>query len=793
MAERKVTSTLYLDGAPADEELNPFAIRIGPAAQRATGRKTTAKRKGDKPRNLNVRVKPQAQISAPRQNAPERVLSAIGRVSPGAEQTLRTVDDELLGLRELYGAGVRGVADALGGDVYGEGDLQSDDATTLALAGALGPAFSAAGRLGGAALRRLPAGVRQGASDLAARARRYMTEARPLADADYVEGVFRDLPEEMGAFAVRPQGQRQIATTYREPGALPAPPRVLGLPAPGPGLPPFAAKPRGGQWWADSPYLDVNVSPEAAAREGAEALGFKTMRWEPEVPGDLRRYLNPKAVETSPEQQWLERALAKYYKTEFGAPTDPLRDLAERGLHYDPEMTPERWQQTVNDYLLEDPLQGIMFPSNPAGGMPGAGDDLRGQVMSTMPWLAKQPVTDNLYGISKGGLDLEHFTDEFYNALNPELSGLPADLAVRPESLGRMTFPQAVERVGRINQWRAKQQAEAMAGSYDNPAVRLFKEYPDDERGLRWVELTGSRKLSDHPAELPAGHTVAPTEGGYLSILNSEGREVAAYPAGTDPAVAYQRAQAQASADALEEALNSEGDTMGHCVGGYCPDVLRGNMRIFSLRDAQGMPHVTVETRPGDPTSAYQAELARMRETGLLGQWTDWLRQKAANPDYKPGMNGLETLNEWRATMGMEPLETSVPDRIKQIKGSGKKNPGQRLRLSSQNLGGNDDYLLPYVQDFVKSQQWSNVDDLHNTDLVKLPDGRYITQQQMEEVLSSVHPSYRLSPNEVSRIGTGDSWWDEVGPRFEGYAVGGRVDADRCFCHNPLSVKRKAR
>ena len=60
MAERKVTSTLYLDGAPADEELNPFAIRLGPAAQRATGRKTTAKRKGDKPRNLNVRVKPQA-------------------------------------------------------------------------------------------------------------------------------------------------------------------------------------------------------------------------------------------------------------------------------------------------------------------------------------------------------------------------------------------------------------------------------------------------------------------------------------------------------------------------------------------------------------------------------------------------------------------------------------------------------------------------------------------------------------------------------------------------------------
>ena len=27
---------------------------------------------------------------------------------------------------------------------------------------------------------------------------------------------------------------------------------------------------------------------------------------------------------------------------------------------------------------------------------------------------------------------------------------------------------------------------------------------------------------------------------------------------------------------------------------------------------------------------------------------------------------------------------------------------------------------------------------------------------------------------------------------FEGYAIGGRVDADRCFCHNPLSVRRAA-
>lgn len=215
MAERKVTSTLYLDGAPAEEELNPFAIRLGPAAQRATGRKTTSKRKGDKPRNLSARIKPQAAISAPRQNTPERALSAIGRVSPGAERALRTVDDEVLGLRELYGAGVRGVADVLGGDVYGDGDLQLEDAKTLALAGALGPAFAGAGRLGGAALRRLPVGVRQGASDFAARARRYLTEARPVESSLAARSpVSRDIPRER-VFSVTPEETPGASSQHR--------------------------------------------------------------------------------------------------------------------------------------------------------------------------------------------------------------------------------------------------------------------------------------------------------------------------------------------------------------------------------------------------------------------------------------------------------------------------------------------------------------------------------------------------------------------------------------------------
>jgi hypothetical protein len=37
---------------------------------------------------------------------------------------------------------------------------------------------------------------------------------------------------------------------------------------------------------------------------------------------------------------------------------------------------------------------------------------------------------------------------------------------------------------------------------------------------------------------------------------------------------------------------------MGHCVGGYCPDVESGEIKIFSLRSPDGKSHVTIEARP---------------------------------------------------------------------------------------------------------------------------------------------------------------------------------------------------
>jgi hypothetical protein len=574
------------------------------------------------------------------------------------------------------------------------------------------------------------------------------------AGADYIPDVIEGpLRRAFSIDVPKSKASKPKASLAVKPKALPAPPKQLALPAPGPGLPPLASKPRGGQFWVDKDLIG-NTSPEAAARQGALGMGAKTMRWQADEPGVIPLFTQT-VKEPSPEQQWLERALTKYYKNEFGSPDDPLRSLAERGLHYEPDMTPEKWKATVDSYLGEDKIGDITVPTMlfDKDAYPGVGDTFTTEARMAMPWLAKLPVTDKLYSIQSGGLDLNHFTDEFYNALNPETSGLPMDLVVRPESLGRMTFPQAAERVGLINQFRAKEMERAALGNLDSPAVQTFKEYTENNpMGLRWTELK-----APEGAITPNRAALAQNSDDWL-----------------DPGYV-----------ALRDALKYEGDTMGHCVGGYCDDVMEGRSRIFSLRDAKGEPHVTIETSPY--TQWLNLEHAADTDQDFGDAWNQWRygydlsrapgRPEGTFEDYLRE-NDPDLLSRFEG-------QSYAPDEIVQIKGK-------------QNRAPKDDYL-PFVQDFVKSQQWGNVGDFGNTGLVKLPDGRYLSQQQLEEVvannnLDTVYGQLagggfpRQFPRDPSFMNPED--WAQFQQNFEGYAIGGRVSADRCFSRHPMSVKR---
>ena len=534
--------------------------------------------------------------------------------------------------------------------------------------------------------------------------------------------------------------------------ALPAPPKPLALPAPEPGLPEFAAKPRGGQWWADREFSGANFSPENVARETVPAgIMFSS---------DAR----DKAL-----KEWWERAVPRYIKSDFAGPNDPLRDLAGRGLLHIPDVDADAWSRMAGESLISDNLQEILFPKNRKGGMAGAGDDIRGEAVSAMPWLTRVPATDEIYGVSRNslsGLDFPHIADEMRNAMSVA-GDIPADLAVRPESLARMTFPQAVERVGRINQFRAKEMERAALSNLNSPAIQTFKEYADDNpMGLRWVELRA-------PDAEKIYNLTAVEENGSSFWRATDPVTGETFPLGGSKEQALNSLKYLSSArDPLQDALKYEGDTMGHCVGGYCPDVVEGRSRIFSLRDAKGEPHVTVETRPSDP---YNLSDDAMKK--YLQRAADEMGATFSEDEY---MDADQAIWDRAHQMLNEEFYSNPVDDIVQIKGK-------------QNRAPKDDYL-PFVQDFVKSQQWGNVDDLGNTGLVKLPDGRYITRAQYAEGAEKAFGPNASELLSDTRLYGPDWWarnWESVAPHFEGFAIGGRVDADRCFCRHPMSVRNK--
>lgn len=173
---------------------------------------------------------------------------------------------------------------------------------------------------------------------------------------------------------------------------------------------------------------------------------------------------------------------------------------------------------------------------------------------------------------------------------------------VSPEKLSQYDLVRAVRETAANDARVAKQMEKAAADV--TAQLPVYKQYPD---GFRWVELKLPEKLTPEQAKSvkkatrkelkqlleDAGEYDPPAKGEVAYIaLNAEGKplrntytdEIASGPT---PEQAY-----------LAGRLAEEGNQMGHCVGGYCEGVAAGESRIYSLRDAKGRSHVTVEVEP---------------------------------------------------------------------------------------------------------------------------------------------------------------------------------------------------
>jgi len=366
------------------------------------------------------------------------------------------------------------------------------------------------------------------------------------------------------------------------------------------------------------------------------------------------------------------------------------------------------------------------------------------------PWLSKLDPNEPVYTLGSlsedpAGAGLPELVNTLEYALNPR-TRMPEHLRLKPEDLAGYSMEKAAQRAADIHAWQAEQQAARDAAKAaklaQSPAVQTFKEYPESARGLRWVEITKPK------TELPKGWQLREAPwGGDFEVLDDTGAQRAV---GTSADEALSKIRGSESTRLLEEQLKNEGRLMDNCVGGYCSKVESGKTKIYSLRDAKGNPHVTIEVAPGaDPT-------------GLL-------HEKDLPPDVYESFKSRGILDpslRWRMD---ERLGRYVPEigpfepSIIQIKGKQNKAPSEQY--------------LPYVQDFVKSGQWADIGDIKNAGMRQwteriqdLPGGLTGGMPRFEDIPRGYYTEDELS-------GLIKDWQQKTGntPRF---AAGGLVNAE---------------
>jgi hypothetical protein len=346
------------------------------------------------------------------------------------------------------------------------------------------------------------------------------------------------------------------------------------------------------------------------------------------------------------------------------------------------------------------------------------------------PWINKVDPNTRINRLDQGAIDSAGFThmiDELKNAVDPE-SALPPNLKISTKDLEKMTVDDVSALVGKINAWRNVQKTKSDLQIANNPAMHTFKEYPPESnpKGVSWRQIKRPEGYSNEEAE-----------------------------------------------KFVREATKYEGDIMRHCVGGagHCEPLLRGDVEIYTLRDAKGEPHVTIEVEPG--------------------KW-DWAFIK------EDGGNPLEVIEEAEMRMGITPENRSevvknwgseeryqkqkeLNDLVDEIykEKTGKTPPSRILEIKGKNNQKPKDEYIPFVQDFVKSQNWADVGDIQNTGLFRVTEG-----QKLPGFSQEIPPGY-YTLDEFQRMAVEnempeeilDSWMSKLKEQSRrGYAEGGEVE-----------------
>jgi hypothetical protein len=531
-----------------------------------------------------------------------------------------------------------------------------------------------------------------------------------------------------------------------------------------------AVKDKGGNWirgrhgdnWQGATALIEELKPET---HGFKALNFNEIEpafeaWDKafENKGAWRNVLDM-GREKLAIGTWIDTKLKKYLETEFGTESDPVRNMMDKGRYVErdrvlragdepitlsaPEetylgktvdarkwednaarsiykMNPEVAKGRVVDYRAlgkKQAQQELDFPDSNKSDAFKANLD-QALEAAGYSWLGKLDPDAPVYELSGGvvrNLGLRHVVDELTNSLDP-MSGLPDSLKWNYKDLKNVSVSQAVDRVAQIDAWREQNRLKENLKLAENEATVTVKEYPEGSnipvpgKGFKWVQL----RIPD--TDLPEGFSVVKVPGwDSYEVRNNSGVSIAQ---GKTPEAARRNFVYARKSGALKAALRYEGDTMSHCVGSYCDDVLAGRTEIFSLRDGKGEPHVTIEVRAGDKILTKEAMDAL--EPGFYDSNIATIQQAKTNPSIAytpPRSRVLGFLQDNRPDI-LEKLPVGKPS-IVQIKGKGNRRPAEKY--------------VPLAQDFVKDGDWKDIGDMGNADMV-LFQGKAITKTELEEI-----------------------------------------------------------
>jgi len=516
----------------------------------------------------------------------------------------------------------------------------------------------------------------------------------------------------------------------------------------------YVIKPEAGNWLAGS--IESAVGPLKTGTFDEAGLRALATRQGIDVAENVRIRQEPSVA----LNKWIDQKVNKYIKNEMATPSDRLRLLADEGISH-MQLDPNR---SVFGYI---PLarEQAGFPKEGLAKTPlgkqwenkadelitnqSAGVRLKqsSQNLIDNPWLAKVPPETDVYslggayGISEQArsLGFNHLIDELGNAIDPE-STLPANLRLTLKQLDKVTMPDAVKLVSKINDWRAAEAAKAeLAGMSDN--------------------LMAVPRLQDPTAQ--------------LSFVKEPGMTWVDIPATTD-----KKAKKLCTTIGKQAGWCTQGDSLAESYGS-------GNNRLTTLLDADGRPHA-------------QAKISSIPQSGDIMEDVDDLLQSMTAAERRKFNNFLgsddfygeqEEALEWLQTNMPKAYDryiasVSGPPSIGEIKPVGnyfgsaraleyeKRDPQYRAKITDS------------VIKFLNSGEWSEVKDLDIYDIVDTKDPttikKFIKVNHSTADTSSIQKDFSKNYN-GERFVKAEKFDDLINdyiPRtggYDGYAAGGSV------------------